>query len=126
FAVVVENAAAAFLLRIGGWDGGVFQHRLEGFRVVNAGKAFYKGIGDNHVGVAATLCATVIVSAAGVRHISGMAIDIDERADEIASFIRADEGYGNLSLNNLDSVRVEVEDSTDLLLLALDCDLFRW
>jgi hypothetical protein len=78
FGVVVQDAAAAFFLRIGWRNGGVFQHSFERRWGNRCRKAFDIGIGDDHIGVAAALRAASNVATASVGHIAFMAIDIDK------------------------------------------------
>src|SRR6202012_4222457 len=83
FCVVVEDAAATFLLRVGGRHGCVFQHGLEGGWVIDAGETLDIRVGDDDVGVAAALGAPIVVAAARNGHVAGVAIDGDEGADQI-------------------------------------------
>src|ERR1700733_4779532 len=79
--VVIEDAAAAFLLRIGWRHGCVLEHGLKRGRIIDAFQALHESIGDNDVGIAPTLSAAVVISASCVGHVAGMAIDIDERSN---------------------------------------------
>ena len=67
-------------------------HRGEGGFVVDALEAFHIRVGYDDVCVGAALGAAVVVAAARVGHVAGVAIDVDERADDVALAVGRDEG----------------------------------
>ena len=52
--------------------------------IVDAFEALDVCVRDDDVGVGAALRAAIVVAAACVRHVAGVAVDIDEGADEVA------------------------------------------
>ena len=60
FGVVLEDAAAALLLRVGRGDGSVFQHGFKSGGVIDASQTFDEGVGEDEFGVAAALGAAVV------------------------------------------------------------------
>ncbi len=91
FGVIVQDAAPALLLCVGRRNGGILQHRFKGGLIVDARESFDVRIADDDVGVAAALGAAVVIATAGIGHITGVAVDVDEGADEVALPVRRDE-----------------------------------
>src|ERR1700733_11695519 len=92
FFVIVLQATAAFLLRIRRGHLSIVNHGCKRGLIIDTLQAFYPCIGNNDIGVRATLSAPVVVSAASVGHVTGMAIDVDKRTDNIALTVRRDQG----------------------------------
>jgi hypothetical protein len=92
FFVVVLEPAAAFFLCVGGRDFGVVDHGGECGFVVDAFEAFQVCVGYYYVGVGAALSAAVVVAAAGVGHVAGVKVDVDEGTDDVALAVGGDEG----------------------------------
>ena len=67
-------------------------HGLEGCLVVDALEVFDESVGYDDVGVGTALGAAVVVAAAGVRHVAGVTVDVDEGADDVALAVWGDKG----------------------------------
>src|SRR6266702_4909419 len=82
--VVIAQAAAAFLLRVFWRYFGILEHGGKRGWIVDARHALYVGVGDENVCVAAALGAPVVIADSCVRHVSRVAVGVDERTEEVA------------------------------------------
>src|ERR1700679_1517209 len=88
FFVIVLQATAAFLLRVGRGHLSIVNHGCKCGLIIDTLQAFYPGIRHDDISVGPPLTAPILFSAAGVGRETGMSIDCDERTDDIALTVR--------------------------------------
>ena len=79
------QSAPAFLFFVAtGRHKGILQHGAQGFFVVDAFDAFYKGICQDHLGIGPSLCSSVGIATAGIGQITVALIDIQQGVVQIS------------------------------------------
>ena len=83
-AEVFDKSSASFgFLITSGWNGGIDEHTLQGILPIDAGETLRVSVGDDNLGIAAALRATIAVAASCIGHVAVAVADVEEGVDDV-------------------------------------------